>query len=30
VRADSVAHGGEIVADQNIMLLKPTAYSPIQ
>jgi hypothetical protein len=30
VRADSVARGGEIVADQNIMLLRPTPYSPIQ
>jgi len=30
VRADSVARGGEIVADQNIMLLKATGYSPIQ
>jgi hypothetical protein len=30
VRTESVAKGGEIVADQNITLLKPTAYSPIQ
>jgi hypothetical protein len=30
VRAESVARGGEVVVDQNFMLLKPTAYSPIQ
>lgn len=29
-RAESVSRGGELVADNNIMLLRPTAYSPIQ
>lgn len=29
-RAESVRRGGEVVADNNITLLKPTTYSPIQ
>ncbi|HUK17607.1 MAG TPA: NIPSNAP family protein [Bryobacteraceae bacterium] len=29
-RDESIAHGGQIVADNNITLLRPTAYSPIQ
>ena len=29
-RAESVRRGGEVVADNNIMLLRPTDYSPIQ
>ena len=30
VRAESVARGGEIVAENNITLLRPAPYSPIQ
>jgi hypothetical protein len=29
-RDESIAHGGQIVSDNNITFLKPTAYSPIQ